>query len=126
MTEYSKAFWKYAIIILISYFGGILSCLHYQAISKAADQKNGVSASVEWKQNHFKLTGANLMEELIAQGCMNPQDAYADAMLCSDSLKAASCTLFNNIFAMCDGEGKYIKYDHWTESVSDYLSKRYD
>ncbi len=106
---------------LIGGLVGVLFTLQFQAISRNAEEKSSEECSIKWKQNHFKLSEKNLIDELQAQGCVNVESAYNDAMAGSDSLRSSSCVDMNNVFGMCDKEGKYIRYQHWTESVADYI-----
>lgn len=123
MLDDIKYIWKHVVLFLVGFAFGIIACLQFQAMSRTADMRSGHECGLKWKQEHFRLNEANLRDELVAQGCPNIQKAYDDAMAGSDSLRSSSCTVMNNVFGLCGTDGKYLVFEHWTESVTEYIKQ---
>lgn len=117
--EVVKDIVKYAIAFFIGGIVGFIWCLQWESICRTADE-SGTELQM-WKKDHFNLTVSNLKDELKAQGCADIDSAMTDAMNGSDSLRSSSCTLHGNIFGIKSDDGVYREYNHWTESVEDYL-----
>lgn len=64
-----------------------------------------------------------LMEALRYYNVHHPDIVYAQARLETGNFKSDLCINGNNLFGLYNSkEGKYYKYDHWFESILDYVN----
>lgn len=78
------------------------------------------SVSVQWRQDHFKLSEENLYNELVAQGVDFPEIVTAQAILETGHFKSYACLQQNNLFGLRDNKGTYMSFPHWTDAVAAY------
>lgn len=72
---------------------------------------------------YSKSPQEGLMEALEYYGVKHPQIVYAQAVLETGNFKSDVCLINNNLFGLYDSKNKkYYKFDHWTNSVEDYIS----
>lgn len=107
-------------LFLIGVALGVICTLWWQAIQESAGKAQGEVASVQWRQNHFKLNEDNLYNELIAQGVSFPEIVVAQAKLETGHFKSYACLQNNNLFGLRKKDSTYMAFSHWTDCVAAY------
>lgn len=118
-----KKYFLLSMFLIVGFCGSCLGTLWYQAIEDSAEgleEQDREVASMKWRQNHFMLSEDNLYNKLIAQGIDFPEIVLAQAILETGHFKSYSCLKRNNLFGLRKGDGTYMSFNHWTESVESY------
>ena len=115
-----NSFVKYLISCLIGIFVGAACVLWYQSVKKRCEEAEEEVASVVWRQNHFLLSGENLMSELKAQEVQFPEIVAAQALLETGHFKSHACINKNNLFGLRKKDSTYMSFEHWTDCVAAY------
>ena len=91
-----------------------------RASKTISEQASSEEITVQWKNDHLKLTKENLINELKAQEIDFIDIVLAQAILETDYFKSYACTNNNNLFGLRKKDGGYMSFNHWTESVAAY------
>lgn len=106
--------------IIVGILIGVGLVIWVQAMEEEAEKREGESASIVWRQNHFILSKENLHHELMAQGVDFPNIVQAQAILETGHFKSYACLHKNNLFGLRNGDGTYMSFAHWTLAVAAY------
>ena len=112
---------KYVTVCILGIVIGCVFTCQQNEIERQTQEAMVIdSLNFVWRTNHFSFSEENVMNEIMAQELDYPEVVLAQAIVETGGFHSTSCTKDNNLFGLRRKDGTYMKFLHWSESVSYY------